>query len=204
MGLLETNGLSVEILAGLSYKSQLGKSLKNNLNAFEKEPLLQDALAATEWFDANELLGEVALDYRVKSEESIRSKYERYYPDRPAQKVFNDLLGFRALCMSYKEALQLSLPQITVVDMSHGKARDDGYRGVHLYYKVDNFHYPIELQFNTFLDRQLNDWLHDYVYKKNYPSSVGRTLRTRYEHGQFTELEAFKEALNDVLSDRER
>ena len=74
MGLLETNGLSVEILAGLSYKSQLGKSLKNNLNAFEKEPLLQDALAATEWFDANELLGEVALDYRVKSEESIRSK----------------------------------------------------------------------------------------------------------------------------------
>lgn len=163
MGLLETNGLSVEILAGLSYKSQLGKSLKNNLNAFEKEPLLQDALAATEWFDANELLGEVALDYRVKSEESIRSKYERYYPDRPAQKVFNDLLGFRALCMSYKEVLQLSLPQITVVDMSHGKARDDGYRGVHLYYKVDNFHYPIELQFNTFLDRQLNDWLHDYA-----------------------------------------
>ena len=204
MGLLETNGLSVEILEGLSYKSQLGKSLKNNLNAFEKEPLLQDALAATEWFDANELLGEVALDYRVKSEESIRSKYERYYPDRPVQKVFNDLLGFRTLCMSYEEALQLNLPQITVVDMSHGKARDDGYRGVHLYYKVDNFHYPIELQFNTFLDRQLNDWLHDYVYKKNYPSSVGRALRTRYEHGQFTALEAFKEALNDVLSDCER
>ena len=204
MGLLETNGLSVEILEGLSYKSQLGKSLKNNLNAFEKEPLLQDALAATEWFDANELLGEVALDYRVKSEEAIRSKYERYYPDRPVQKVFNDLLGFRTLCMSYEEALQLNLPQITVVDMSHGKARDDGYRGVHLYYKVDNFHYPIELQFNTFLDRQLNDWLHDYVYKKNYPSSVGRALRTRYEHGQFTALEAFKEALNDVLSDCER
>lgn len=42
MGLLETNGLSLEILAGLSYRSQLGKSLKNNLNAFEKEPLLQD------------------------------------------------------------------------------------------------------------------------------------------------------------------
>ena len=204
MGLLETNGLSVEILEGLSYKSQLGKSLKNNLNAFEKDPLSQDALAATEWFDANELLGEVALDYRVKSEESIRSKYERYYPDRPVQKVFNDLLGFRTLCMSYEEALQLNLPQITVVDMSHGKARDDGYRGVHLYYKVDNFHYPIELQFNTFLDRQLNDWLHDYVYKKNYPSSVGRALRTRYEHGQFTALEAFKEALNDVLSDCER
>lgn len=62
MGLLETNGLSLEILSNLSYKSQLGKSLKNNLNAFEKERLLQDAHTATEWFDENELLAEVALD----------------------------------------------------------------------------------------------------------------------------------------------
>lgn len=204
MGLLETNGLSLEILADLSYRSQLGKSLKNNLNSFEKESLLQDAFTATEWFDANELLGEVALDYRVKSEESIRSKYERYYPDRPVQKVFNDLLGFRALCTSYDDALHLESPHITVVDMSHGKAHDDGYRGVHLYYKIDNFHYPIELQFNTFLDRQLNDWLHDYVYKKNYPASVGSTLRILYEHGGLTELESFKEAMSNVLSDCER
>lgn len=204
MGLLETNGLSLEILADLSYRSQLGKSLKNNLNSFEKESLLQDAFTATEWFDANELLGEVALDYRVKSEESIRSKYERYYPDRPVQKVFNDLLGFRALCTSYDDALHLESPHITVVDMSHGKAHDDGYRGVHLYYKIDNFHYPIELQFNTFLDRQLNDWLHDYVYKKNYPASVGSTLRILYEYGGLTELESFKEAMSNVLSDCER
>lgn len=109
MGLLETNGLSLEILSNLSYKSQLGKSLKNNLNAFEKERLLQDALTATEWFDENELLAEVALDYRVKSEESIRSKYERYYPDRPVLKVLNDLLGFRSLCGSYEEALNLDV-----------------------------------------------------------------------------------------------
>lgn len=201
MGLLETNGLSLEILSALSYKSQLGKSLKNNLNAFEKDGLLQDALSAAEWFDACEALGEVALDYRIKSEESIRSKYERYYPDRPVQKVFNDLLGFRTFCGTYEEALCLQQPQITVVDMSHGKARDDGYRGVHLYYKKDNFHYPIEIQFNTFLDRQLNDWLHDYVYKKGYPFEVGRKLRNLYEQGKIIHLEAFKEALSDVLSD---
>lgn len=154
------------------YQSQLKKSLKNNLNAFEKESLLQDAFAAAEWFDASEALGEVAIDYRVKSEESICSKYERYYPDRPVQKVFNDLLGFRSLCASYEEALALCVPQIKVIDMSHGKAKDDGYRGVHLYYRKDNFHYPIEIQINTFLDRQLNDWLHDYVYKKAHPAEV--------------------------------
>lgn len=204
MGLLETNGLSIEILSRLSYKSTLGKSLKNNLNAFEKEELIQDALAAADWFDANTVLEDVALDYRVKSEESIRSKYDRYYPDRPVMKVFNDLLGFRTLCTSYDEVLSLDIPQIKAVDMSCGKARDDGYRGVHVYYKEDNFHYPIEIQFNTFLDRQLNDWLHDYVYKKSYPATVGQELRRMYEQGQFTNLNAFEEALKYVLSGSER
>lgn len=201
MGLLETNGLSLEVLSDLSYKSQLGRSLKNNLNMFERETLIQDALAATEWFDENQVLAEVALDYRVKSEESIRSKYERYYPDRPALKVFNDLLGFRTFCGTYEEVLLLRQPHIGVVDMSHGKAQDDGYRGVHLYYKEDNFHYPIEIQFNTFLDRQLNDWLHDYVYKKGYPACVGGALRRMYEQGRIIDLEAFKGALEYVLSD---
>lgn len=84
--------------------------------------------------------------------------------------------------------------------MSRGKAVDDGYRGVHLYYQPDNFHYPIELQFNTLYDRQLNNWLHDYLYKKNYPASVGRTLRSRYEHGDFYNVQTFEEVLNDVLS----
>ena len=174
MSFLELNGLSLAILQDLSYPSQLGRSLKNNLGSFPKDALLADALSAAEWLDAQELFSTIALDYRIKSEESIRSKYERYYPDRPVRKVFNDILGFRAFCDSYDELLQLSLPQFRVVDMSHGKAQDDGYRGVHLYFQLDNFHYPIELQFNTFYDRQLNNWLHDYLYKKTL-STQGRS-----------------------------
>ncbi len=200
MGLLELNGLSLELLADLSYPSKLGRSLKNNLDSFDKESLLQDALSAAEWLDINPLLSEVAIDYRIKSEESICSKYERYYPHRPVLKTFNDILGFRSCCDDYREALALALPQFKLVDMSQGKAVDDGYRGVHLYYQPDNFHYPIELQFNTLYDRQLNNWLHDYLYKKNYPASVGRTLRSRYEHGDFYNVQTFEEVLNDVLS----
>lgn len=75
---------------------------------------------------------------------------------------------------------------------------------LHLYYRKDNFHYPIEIQINTFLDRQLNDWLHDYVYKKAHPAEVGEKMRQLYEQGQITNLEAFKEALEDVLSDRQK
>lgn len=52
-------------------------------------------------------------------------------------------------------------------DMSKGKAHNDGYRGVHVYFQLSNFHYPIEIQYNTYYDRQLNNWLHKYVYKKN-------------------------------------
>ena len=177
-----------------------GRSLKNNLGSFDKESLLLDALSAAEWLDMNPLLGEVAIDYRIKSEESIRTKYERYYPDRPVLKVFNDILGFRSCCDDYAEVLSLVSPRLKVVDMSRGKARDDGYRGVHLYYHADNFHYPIELQFNTLYDRQLNNWLHDYLYKKDYPSSIGCILRERYEHGEFFNLETFEEVLHDVLS----
>lgn len=55
-----------------------------------------------------------------------------------------------------------------VADMSKGKSDDDGYRGVHLYFQKDNSYYPIEIQFNTLYDRQLNNWLHEYLYKKNF------------------------------------
>lgn len=68
--------------------------------------------------------------------------------------------------------------------MSNGKANDDGYRDVHVYFQKNGKCYPIEIQFNTLYDRQLNNWLHDYLYKKNYPDEIGRMLRIKYEEGK--------------------
>jgi putative GTP pyrophosphokinase len=90
------------------------------------------------------------------------------------------VLGLRAFCDSYEEVLALKAKVFSLADMSEGKANDDGYRGVHLYFQLDNEHYPIEIQYNTLYDRQLNNWLHDYLYKKDYPDSVGRQLREQY------------------------
>ena len=84
--------------------------------------------------------------------------------------------------------------------MSEGKADDDGYRGVHLYFQLDNEHYPIEIQYNTLYDRQMNNWLHDYLYKKKYPNEVGQQFRLMYEQGKIKNEPAFEEALNNVLS----
>ena len=49
------------------------------------------------------------------------------------------MLGFRTLCDNYEEVLLLSdIDKIRVADMSQGKANDDGYRGVHVYFQADN------------------------------------------------------------------
>ena len=91
-----------------------------------------------------------------------------------------------------------------IVDMSSGKANDDGYRGVHLYFQIDNSYYPIEVQFNTLYDRQLNNWLHSYLYKKNYPDEIGRIIRDEYEAGKIRNKEEFEEVLKYVLYNSKR
>ena len=109
-------------------------------------------------------------------------KYNRYYPDHQARKVFDDLLGFRSLCDNYEDVLELAeIPGIRVADLSMGKADDDGYRGVHVYYQVDGNHYPIEIQYNTYYDRQINNWLHKCVYKKDFISTKN-SIRMTSKH----------------------
>ena len=202
--LLKMNGLSVKILDMLSFESHLEIPLKKNLHFFDKESLIEELIAMTEWLDEQELLSEIALDYRIKSLDSILMKYERYYPDHQTRKVFNDILGFRAFCDSYEQILEEKSPQFRIADMTKGKSVDDGYRGVHVYYQKSGRHYPIEIQFNTLFDRQLNNWLHDNLYKKNYSIETGKIMRDKYESGFIRNEHEFKEVLNNVLFDSER
>ena len=153
------------------------------------------------WYDICELLRGVVIDYRIKSIQSAMMKYDRYYPGHQTAKVFNDMLGFRTLCDSYGEILDMAaLDKIRVADMTGGKAKDDGYRGVHVYFQMSSFHYPIEIQYNTFYDRQLNNWLHKYVYKRKYENHIGSMLRRAYEDARIRNENEFKEVLENVLS----
>lgn len=201
--ILQRDGITIETLKKLSYKSNLGISLKKNLHYFDRNALLQELLSICNWYDACAELHELALDYRVKSIQSAMMKYDRYYPDHQARKVFDDLLGFRSLIDNYDDVIALKdSPEFRIADMTKGKANDDGYRGVHLYFQIDNHHYPIEIQYNTYYDRQFNNWLHKYIYKKNYDAGVGRILREMYESAKIQTDSDFKEALEHVLSDR--
>lgn len=155
-----------------------------------------------EWYDSAEGLDDLALDYRIKSVQSAILKYKRYYPDHQARKVFDDLLGFRSLCDNYEEVLQLKkIDKFRIADMTNGKANDDGYRGIHVYFQLDGKHYPIEIQYNTYYDRQFNKSLHKYVYNKKYDNSVGCYLRKRYESAKILSEKEFKEELDHVLFD---
>ena len=116
------NGLSLEILDLLSYESQLGISLKKNLHHFDKDLLIQELIAMTEWLDEQEILADIALDYRIKSIDSLLNKYDRYYLDHQTRKVFNDILGFRAFCDKYDGLLNNKSVFFRVADMSKGKA----------------------------------------------------------------------------------
>lgn len=201
---LEKNGLSISILRQLSYESKMGKSLVNSLRKFEKEALFEEVSEMIRFYQEAEVLDNVDLDYRVKSEDSCIRKYNKFYPEMRLEKVFNDILGFRMLVDSYDSLLEGKIPEeVRIVDMSRGKAKDDGYRGVHLYYQPNHFHYPIEIQANTYYDRQMNNWLHKYLYKRGYSDFVGRTLRQEYESGKILREQEFEEVLKHVLSDSE-
>ncbi|MFI3172740.1 MAG: hypothetical protein R3Y58_10330 [Eubacteriales bacterium] len=146
--ILEKDGLSLELLRELSYQTSLDVSLKKNLHYFEHKMLMSDIEKYIKYLDNAELLQQIKMDYRIKSMQSVEYKYKRYYPEHQTRKVFNDILGFRGLCDNYTEVLALEKNEnIRIADMTQGKANDDGYRGVHVYFQVDNSYYPIEIQY---------------------------------------------------------
>lgn len=194
--------LTYEVLQSISYHTQLEKSLVNSLRHFDKDLLFDDINNMINFYNNCEILDDLAVDYRIKSVDSCLRKYDKFYPEMRVEKTFNDVLGFRMLCDNYDEMLnQDNIDKIRIVDMSKGKANDDGYRGVHLYFQLDHKHYPIEIQMNTYYDRQINNWLHKYLYKKNYPNEVGLKLRKLYENGKILNENMFQEVIENVLSD---
>ena len=54
--ILERDGLSVELLLSLSYKSELGISLKKNLHYFDRDLLLAELFKANEWYQGQSAL----------------------------------------------------------------------------------------------------------------------------------------------------
>ncbi|MDO0371527.1 hypothetical protein KLN81_18280 [Clostridioides difficile] len=192
-------GITENILDKLSYESKLGKSLKNTLRKFNKDDIFKEIRNISRYLNSRKIDFKFPVSYRIKSYHSCLIKYDKYYPSFELNKCFNDLLGIRIIVDSYYELFEQDLSSFRLADMRTGKANDDGYRGVHLYYQKSNFHYPIELQVNTKIDRQINDLLHIYVYKHTKNNSIGKEIRKLFDEGKFENLEEFKGVIEDVL-----
>lgn len=178
--------LTSNALEQLSYPSNLGKSLKNTLRKFDKNDIIEEIFRVREFYLKILLDIDLQLEHRIKSVSSSKLKYERYFPSREVFKVYNDLLGIRVVVDDYKvveKYLEINPIFKEIADMRNGKAEDDGYRGIHIYYQMSKYHYPIEIQINTNFDRKLNDWLHMDIYKQSEDFVLGKTLRRQYEKG---------------------
>ena len=197
---LDIIGLSEDVLESLSYKSNLGVSLRRSIQHISKDQLAIELDSINKFYDEYDLSA-YSVNYRIKSIQSALVKYDRYYPNVEILRVLNDTLGFRVVCKSYFDVLNAVYNQgsYRVVDMSQGKSIDDGYRGVHIYYKKSAKHYPIEIQVNTERDRLFNDWLHTYVYKYYTNKKIGKSLREIYDNECIKDESQFKEVLNYVL-----
>lgn len=128
--------------------------------------------------------------YRVKSEDSIELKTNRH-PDLRFQSVFNDILGIRI----QSEYYPVNIPEYyRIVDLRNGKAIDDGYRAMHLYYKMDNFHYIIEVQVWAGKDNLFNTWTHSNTYKYVDPAITCK-MRKLYDSGMIQTYADFRKEL---------
>lgn len=88
--------------------------------------------------------------------------------------------------------------------MRKGKANDDGYRGIHLYFQKNHFYYPIEIQILTKHDKQFSEWMHLYTYKYLTDNEIGCKLRQMYEDEIIKTEDDFRKELRHVLHNSKR
>ncbi|MCR1839322.1 hypothetical protein [Murimonas intestini] len=184
--------IAKEALDILSYKSTLGKSLKQiSLRDTPLELILEDiARYRASYIDV--LVQGNLIGSRFKSDDSIMRKYEKTIRTGGGFKqCFNDILGFRLRFEKYPE----QYPEyFRVVDLRKGKKVDDGYHAIHLYYQRDNLAYPIEVQLWCEKDYLFNIWSHQYVYKYKEPE-IGKRLYMEYIENLITNEQEFVERL---------
>jgi hypothetical protein len=185
----------IRTLDAISYETKLGKNLKNTLRKVDEEVLMEELKEYRLYLKKRRRLLN-GFTYRIKSIQSIKLKYDRYYPSKEIDSCFNDILGIRAIVENYN--IDLISDYIKHVDMTNGKKNDDGYRGYHIYYKKSNYHYPIEVQFFTEKDYVFNMWLHKYVYKYE-DNKIGIKLKELYDKTIIKNEEDFKEELKKCI-----
>lgn len=167
------------------YCMNLDKSTKKTIEHFEFEEVFEQILCfldkqETEIISLGTALTQVETSYinasqRIKSEQSLRKKWNKNLgKSKQLREVLNDVIGIRIIVDQSHEELLAIIRQldkdkaynVKIVDFHQStKAIDDGYRGIHVYFKKNPKGFPIEVQIWSQEDALLNFYTHDVIYK---------------------------------------
>lgn len=194
-----------DFLRRISVEANLEYSMNRSPNKVEDETLKREIHRAVMMYNTMDPIIKKEVesypymtDYRIKSLQSSLLKVERRSKSS-MKNVFNDILSFRVIA-PYSKSKVLDVPYLRAVDMKDGKKIDDGYRGKHYYFQVDNYHYPIEIQWWSEHDKLFNNWLHKSKYKVSDDFQTLSELRTLYDYHEI-KVDDLEEAYH-VLSNR--
>lgn len=112
---------------------------------------------------------------RIKSEQSFNEKWKKNLEkSKQLREVCNDIIGIRIIADMERSNIQENVKEIIsnnqnykidMVDMyEKTKSIDDGYRGIHIYFRNNPKCFPIELQIWNQEDALLNFYTHDIIY----------------------------------------
>jgi hypothetical protein len=154
------------------YDEELVRMIRHERDIFFDETL-EDVQRIAEIMDGYN--NDIDFTHRYKEEDSIEHKFRNQTITKKINKIANDILGMRFILKTDTETLQAiaqefiqSCPNPSIcslADQTEGKKNDDGYKGIHIYIKPNNFVFPIEIQLWTRTHALLNEYLHDNIYK---------------------------------------
>lgn len=115
----------------------------------------------------------IQVTYRLKTEASFKMKWEKYLSfGKKFYKACNDLLGIRFIVNCSEKELIENLKFFSndenckIINFyNQEKTKDDGYRGIHIYFRYNRNSFPIEFQFWTRKDAILHFYTHEIIYK---------------------------------------
>lgn len=188
--ILKDNGIGVklnikELQTSFSFPEGFPNINKKTLRYFNFEEVYDYSLEFFENSDENlknlinylndNLTSKARFTYRLKTRDSMKKKWKKYTLfGKKFYKGCNDLLGIRFIVDASEEEL-IEMIQIFKSDQNceiinfyeKNKIKDDGYRGIHLYFRYNRNSFPIEIQFWTRKDALLHFYTHEVIYKSD-------------------------------------
>ncbi|MDN5343501.1 MAG: hypothetical protein PWP28_2381 [Oceanotoga sp.] len=159
-------------------------SLRKTIENFDINEVFDNMLSfyeIIEKYDINGIIdhfdsSEMNVSYRLKSLESLKIKWNKNIgKSKQLREVCNDSLAFRIIVNIEKERVLEIIEKVykydkgfEVVDFyKDHKSKDDGYRGIHLYFRFNPKSFPVEIQIWNRKDAILNYYTHEIIYKSD-------------------------------------